>query len=210
MIIVDIHEPINIIENLKREGIPIKVKKLTIADYIIGDIAIERKSTNDLYKSIIDKRLFSQLERLKEAYQKAVIILEGEFDTFLYTLQRPETVLGGIVSIAIDYNINIIYSRDKKDTVNILKMIWRRIYKKRDRKIVLRYKPKIMSTEDRLLYIMQGFPGVGEKLARSILRHYGNIRNFATTSLSELITIEGLGEKKAKEIINILTYNYKG
>ena len=208
MIVIDIHEPYDLVELLKKRGAQVKVKKLDVADYVIGNIGVERKSFQDFFRSIIDKRIFSQLERMKEAYEKHILILEGDLQTALYTISNPNVILGEIISIILDMNIGIIYSRDKEETVNILYMIWRRIRREK-RETVLRYKPKIMSKKERLLFILEGFPGIGDKLAENILNHYGTIRNFATTSLSELMDIEGIGEKKAKDIIEILTLDYR-
>jgi len=74
----DTREPRYIIELLSKWGVQTRIKKLDVGDYIIGDIGVERKNVHDFYRSIIDKRIFDQLRRLKEAYNNAILIVEGE------------------------------------------------------------------------------------------------------------------------------------
>jgi len=208
MILIDIHEPNDIPELLRRKGAQIRIRRLDVADYIIGDIGIERKTCHDFFRSIIDKRIFNQLERLRESFKKPLLLLEGDLQEALYSVQNPNAILGGLLSVVIDMDIGVIYSRDKEETVNILFLIWRRMHKER-KTSVPRFKPRIMSKRDRLLFILEGFPGIGSRLAENILNHYGTIRNFAVTSLSELMSVEGIGEKKAREIIELLTLDYR-
>ncbi len=208
MIIIDIHEPSDIPELLRRKGAQIRIRKLDVADYIIGDIGIERKTFHDFFRSIIDKRIFTQLERLRDSFKKPLLLLEGDLQEALYTVQNPNAILGGLLSVVIDMDIRVVYSRDKEDTVNILFLLWRRIHKE-GKASVPRFKPRIMSKRERLLFILEGFPGIGHRLAENILNHYGTIRNFAVTNLSELMSVEGIGEKKAREIIELLTLDYR-
>ena len=208
MIIIDVHEPIEIVERLRKRGVRVNVRKLSVGDYVIGNVGIERKSFNDFFSSIIDKRIFSQLSRLREAYEKPLIILEGDYETALDNVPNPNILLGEMISIIIDNNLSIIYSRDKRDTASILYLIWKRMRQQR-KKIVLRYKPPILSMKERLIFIIEGFPGIGYKLADNILLHFGTLRSFAITSISELRGIEGIGMNRAETIHKILNTDYR-
>jgi len=53
----------------------IKFEKLDIADYLIGNTAIERKTFSDFISSMINKRLFQQLNEIKK-YPKHILIIE--------------------------------------------------------------------------------------------------------------------------------------
>lgn len=208
MIIMDYREPDKIRSILYKEGIRIKVMRLSVADYIIGGIGIERKTVSDLYRSIIDKRLFDQAVRLNEAYEKNTIIIEGDLENLLYTASNPSAILGALTSLAVDYSIPIIYSRDEEDTGKILIYIWRKLRGKGVRIEHPRYKPKIMGDRERMEFIIQSFPNIGPRLARNILTHYRTIRAFSTTTLSELKNVEGLGDKRANEIYRLLNLDY--
>jgi len=208
MIVVDIHEPRYIAEALSRKGVQVSIRKLDVGDYIIGELGIERKSVKDFYRSIIDGRLFDQLKRLSDAYSNNLLILEGDVMNFLSKSGNPKSILGGIITIILGFNTKLLYSRDIDETIEILHIIWRKIRFSR-RRMVIRYKPKIMSLEDRLVYILQGFPGIGDKLARNVLNHYRTLKNFINTTISELSSIEGIGEKKAREIYRVITADYR-
>ena len=208
MIIIDDREPESIRNRLYHEGIRIKLMRLSVGDYIIGDIAIERKTVSDLYRSIIDKRLFDQVTRLREAYNKPILILEGDLENLLYTSSNPSAILGALTSLAIDYSIPTIYSRDEEDTVKILIYTWRKLMKRRISIGPPRYKPRLQSDKERIEFIIQSFPNIGPRLARNILRHYKTLKAFSTTTLSELRNVEGLGEKRAYEIYRLLNLDY--
>jgi len=208
ILFADTREPKYIIELLSRWGVQTRIRKLDVGDYIIGDIGIERKNIHDFYRSIIDKRVFDQLKRLKDAYNNAILILEGDIQTEMKNIFNPNAVLGGLISISIDLDIKVLYSREIYETARILYMLWRRMVNRRG-ETILRYKPKILSKRDRLIFIIEGFPGVGSKLAENILNHFRTIRKFANTTISELTEIEGVGNKKAREIYEILNMNFR-
>ena len=62
MIICDDRESGNI-----RKDLDCIVKRLDIGDYIIGDLLIERKTPADFFNSLFDRRLWTQLQNLKDA-----------------------------------------------------------------------------------------------------------------------------------------------
>ncbi|MGC8538194.1 MAG: ERCC4 domain-containing protein [Candidatus Micrarchaeia archaeon] len=72
-----------LLESLGKAGVVCELAALDIGDYIISDrLCIERKKVADFEKSIIDGRLFDQIERMKKAYELPIIILEGDASEF--------------------------------------------------------------------------------------------------------------------------------
>ena len=65
------------------------------------------------------------------------------------------------------------------------------------------YRPK--SFYKRQLFLLQGLPNVGPILAKALLLHFGNIRAVMSATEQQLTKVAGVGNKKAKEIISILT-----
>ena len=51
---------------LIKRGLSVEFKKLEVGDYIVKGIAIEKKTADDFFSSLFDKRLFTQLENLKQ------------------------------------------------------------------------------------------------------------------------------------------------
>ncbi len=207
MILIDDREPQTIRHILMKEGIAIKPIRLTVGDYILGEVGIERKSVSDLYRSIIDRRLFDQAKRLKEAYEKPVFLIEGDLDNLLYTITNPHAILGALTSIAIDYSIPLLYSRNEEDTARIIIYIWRKVYRSH-KPAQPRYKPKLMTDKERIEFIVQSLPNIGPRLAKNILIHYRTLKALFTTTPSELKSVEGVGEKRAEEIYRLINLDY--
>ena len=62
-IIIDIHEKNSLINSeLIDLGLETEFKPLKVADYLVGDVAIERKTVSDFISSLVSKRLLNQLE----------------------------------------------------------------------------------------------------------------------------------------------------
>ena len=205
-IIIDVHEPIEIYERLIREGIPVDRRKISPGDIIVGDIGIERKTTYDFFNSLIKKRLFEQVGRLRDAYPKALIILEGDLDQ-IYEYKNYRAYLGAMLSVAIDFDVPIIYSRDLLETTYLVSSIWRKKVKEKPTGVV-RYKPKFMDDDEFKLYVLQGLPNIGPKLAHRLLLRFKTIRNVFTSTVADLKDVEGIGEKKAKEIVRLINEPY--
>ena len=64
-------------------GLNVEFKELKVADYLIRDIAIERKTVSDFLSSMLNKRLVKQLEELQQ-YPKRLLLIEGIEDKELY------------------------------------------------------------------------------------------------------------------------------
>ena len=83
-----------VLPELLRLGVRVSIERLEVGDYVVGDTyGIERKTADDLVDSIIDKRLFEQAKLLREAYEKPLIIIEGDLEEtvacLLYTSPSP-------------------------------------------------------------------------------------------------------------------------
>ncbi len=195
-------------------GATVIFKVLDVGDYVVSErVGVERKSSTDFLKSLVDGRLFDQAKRLLEVFEKPVLIVEGSLGRALKMMNvNRRAVLGAQIALSIDMGVPTLFTRDPSETAELILILAKREQGKEHRfKSIHVKKPRIGSVEEWQLYIMQCFPHVGPKIARRILEIYGSIRNFCSNaSLSELARIEGLGEKKASEIIQILHAVYKG
>jgi len=64
------------------------------------------------------------------------------------------------------------------------------------------YRPK--SVHKKQLYLLQGLPGVGVKLAKNLLSHFASVGAVMQATESALSEVEGLGKIKAKQITVLL------
>jgi len=199
-------------EKLKAMGLTVIFKMLPIGDYLIPDeIAIERKRIDDFVSSIFDGRLFNQAKKLVENYPKPVMIVEGDLNIARKITSRWSSVIGALISLSLDFNIPILYTSNTQETAELIKHIAIREHRRKEKRasVVINKKPRLAETHEWQEYIVQSLPYVGPKLARRLLNHFGSVYRIFNATVSELAKVEGLGEKRASEIVRIIRAQYK-
>ncbi|MDI6855800.1 MAG: ERCC4 domain-containing protein [Candidatus Thermoplasmatota archaeon] len=205
--IIDTHEPKSIQNLLAEKGVKFEVKTITPGDYVVGKIGIERKTLRDFFSSMIKKRLFEQLKRLKECYSSSILILEGDINEINY-FKNPGAFWGCFYTIISELGIPIFFTPDRNQTAILLYTLYQRQFKEK-REEALRFKPKFLTQEQMQEFLVQGLPGIGEKLSKSLLQHFGSVRNVYLAKEKDLMKVEGIGEKTAKEVTALLDRKYK-
>lgn len=207
-LVMDVNEPEDLHELLQGRNIPVERKRIQPGDYVIGEIGVERKTLQDFFSSMVRKRLFDQVERLREAYPLSFLLLEGDVAE-VSSYRNPSAFWGAFASITIDRRTPIFFTPDKEQTANLLYVLWRR-REKRPSDYGLRHKPRFLTLEERQRFVVQGLPHVGDVLSRKLLERFGSIRNVFAASEEELMDVEKMGPAKAREISELVTTPYKG
>ena len=190
-------------ELLKKVGVNVEIKTLSIGDYIVApETVVERKSIKDFMSSIFDGRLFDQCNRLKEHFQFPIILIEGNVDEIDEIAENPLVFYGAISSVAIDFKIPIIPTPNASHTAKLLVSMC-------SRKDVTKgpFLKKIRKSNDiqrQQLSVLCSLPGVGEKLAIRLLEKFGTPLRALSASTSELSKIDGLGSARARKIKSML------
>ncbi|WP_421077562.1 DEAD/DEAH box helicase [Methanothermococcus sp. Ax23] len=183
----------------------LEFKNLENGDYILSDrVIVERKTAEDFESSIIDKRLFKQLKDLKK-YERPILIIEGDN----YFRLSEKIVNGAVISIMLDFNIPVMFSKDAEETANILVKMAEREQLRTKRTIAIRTGKKPMSLKERQRFIVESFPDVGALTAENLLMKFGTIENIVNASEDELMEVEGVGKITAKKIKAVLTEKYE-
>lgn len=204
-----------IIKELSKD-FDVEVKQLVIADYLVqtkdlqGNIltvGIERKTTNDFLNSIIDKRLLSQLIEIKKHYQVPLLIIEGEENIYKIRDFHPNSIRGMLATIAVDFQIPIIYTKNYRDTAAFIAILAKRLEKHRS-PIELLQSRKPLTLKEQQIYLLQSLPGIGSTLADSLLKHFKSVLAVFNASEEELQKVEKIGPKKASEIKKVLESRY--
>jgi len=123
--------------------------------------------------------------------------------------QNPAAFWGAFLAIIIDEQIPILFSPNLEQTSLLLSTIFKRQRRKRG-EYGLRHKPKMLSLEEKQKFVVQGLPEVGEILSRSLLEHFGSVRNVMKASQKELMKVPMIGQVKALEIGKVLDSKYRG
>ncbi|MEM4266853.1 MAG: DEAD/DEAH box helicase, partial [Candidatus Nanoarchaeia archaeon] len=200
----------NVVKELVNLGVDVSMQNLPVGDYVISDrIGIELKTKEDFVNSLIDKRLLAQIKELRNNFESPLLIIEGEEDIYAIRKVHPNAIRGMLSSIAIDYNVPIIYTKNPKDTAEFIHTIARREQEGKEKEFPLRLERKPLTTKEQQEYIVESLPGVGPSLAKSLLNKFGSVSNVFNASKDELQEVNNLGPKKADDIRRVVDESYE-
>lgn len=216
-IMVDHRENKLLARELTNEGIDFEIKQLDIADFIIKTknldnkiqtVGIERKTVQDLLNSIIDKRLINQMMLLKENFDLPLLIIEGEDNIYSLRNFHPNSIRGIISSVALDFQVPIIHTKNPRDTAKYLAIIAKRLEKIR-KPLSLIAKRKPLTLKEQQQYIVETLPGIGPTIAKSLLKKFRTIKKVVNAEEKELLKVDKIGKIKAKAIKRVLEEEFK-
>lgn len=201
-IIVDNREKNSLVPSiLITKNFEVKFEQLPVADYILNDTAIERKTISDLKSSIINKRIFQQMLEIKQ-YKKYLLIIEGNTsELYNNEIIHENAIRGFLLSISLDYQVPIILAKNEEDTANYLSLLARKSSKEHS----LRASKIFLSEKERLQFILEGFPNIGPVTAHKLLEHFHSLKNIANASQEELEKLIG---KKAETLYKLINHFY--
>lgn len=200
--------PSKIVKELAELGAIVKLKVLPVGDYILSDrVAAEIKTVPDFVDSIVDGRLLEQVRRMKETYDRPILILEGKEDIYSQRNVHPNAIRGMIATIAVNWNMPILYSASYHETAALLYIIANREQFPGDKKFSP-HSAKPITTAEQQEYIVSALPGIGSVIAPKLLEKFKTVRNVMTADEKNLKLVELIGQKKAAEITKILDSEY--
>lgn len=190
-------------EALQELGVAIIFQQLGVGDYVVSDrVAVERKTIEDLAKSVFDGRLFDQARRLSEYYEMPIILVEGNLSELERVTGRSFQVRMALLAVSIDYGIRVAYSSSPSETAKILASLARREQCESRRAVVVHRKPRFEKLWMQQLYVVQSFPGIGPRLAEKLLEKFGSIEAICKASIVELERV--IGYERAKKLYQII------
>ena len=196
---------------LEKLGMEIALTTLEVGDYVVSDrVGIERKTAEDFLSTFLDGRdLFSQISDLVRAYERPLLIIEGEG---LYTTRQihPNSIRGVLAAITIDFGVPVIFSKDEEDTAALISIIAKREQIDSKREINLHGKKSAATLKKQQEYLVSAISDIGPAVARNLLRHFGSVERVMTASREELMKVELVGPKTADRIKEVVSGEYKG
>ena len=188
--------------SLVKLGLEIEFRELKIADYIIKDIAIERKTVSDFLSSMINKRLINQLNELS-VYENRLLIIEGISEQELYSDSRENNginanaIRGFLLSIIFKHKTPILFTKNQEDTAKMISVL----AKRKEKELSLKERKKGNNSKEQKQMIIEGFPGIGPKNAKKIMEEFKNIKGFINASEQDLKKVLGKKSEITKKII---------
>jgi len=209
LVICDNRENPQIIKLLSQRS-KIEVRTLQVGDYVLSDrIGVERKSTTDFLRSLFDNKLFEQIGSLSRSFERPLLILEGD-DLLSKKQTSRSSVRNALISIIVDFGVGVIATRNMIETADYIVEMAIREQIKEGRVPKVRGEKRTMSKREGMSYIVEGLPNVSSTLARRLLEHFGSVEAIFLASEEDLKLVEGIGEKTAKGIRDILSARYEG
>ncbi|MFB6291846.1 MAG: DEAD/DEAH box helicase [Candidatus Nanohaloarchaea archaeon] len=195
-------------KELSRMEVRVRKTRLDVADFLVSEeTAVERKAADDFVDSLIDQRLFSQLEELQQ-FENPILIIEGE-DLYAHRDVHPNAIRGALASISLDYEIPVLWSDDVKSTAELLKSLAKREQEEKDKEVAIRGDKAPKTREELQKYVIAGLPDINTKIADRLLEEFGSIEKVFTASEQELMNVEGIGEKTAEKLRELITSEYE-
>ncbi len=201
----------HVIQMLEKLGLDVTLKTLEVGDYVVSDrVGIERKTVEDFLSTLMDGRiLFGQISDLARTFERPLLIIEGDG---LYTARQmhPNAIRGVLASIAIDFGVPIIFSKDEEDTAALISIMAKREQAGTKKKINLHGKRTALTLKEQQEYVVSSISDIGPVVARNLLRRFGSVENVMAAPREELMEVGLVGPKTADRIKEVVSSEYKG
>jgi len=165
-------------------GHEIEFTTLELGDYITNNTVIERKTVSDFISSMLNKRLSRQLLSLQQIDNK-ILIIEGLDEQELYPNEfsiNENAIRGFLLSIVLNYKVPIILTKDSTDTASFLSIL----AKKQEREMTTNFRRRASDVNEQIQHILEGFPGIGPKTAKKLLKEFHTIKGIINADEEDL------------------------
>ncbi|MBI2151894.1 DEAD/DEAH box helicase [Candidatus Woesearchaeota archaeon] len=196
-----------VVKELIELGFSVRTEQLISADYLIsGKVAVELKKVPDFVASLLDGRLLTQARELRQNFEKAVLVIEGEEDIYTVRKVHPNAIRGMLAALVLDFRIPVLYTKNPQETAALIGVMAKR-EQDTSRDFSL-HERKPQSMKEQQEFLVSAFPGIGVLTARNLLNYFGTIKKLVNASKTELVALEGVGEKTAERLIGLWEGEY--
>lgn len=206
MIVADIREDQKIIEMLKKNGVEVSVDALPIGDYLINNETVVERKEKDFLSSIFSKRIWEQLNQLKQYKNPILVIISNNIYKDVYYSKHPNPIdvyISTITTIISSYNIPVVILPSKEEFVKFLKYLDK---EKGDSSRPVSKPRKDASMNEIVENILAQIPGISIKKAQLLLKSFGNIKSIINADEKSLNKVRDIGSNAAKNIKMVFEY----
>lgn len=212
-IVIDHREEASGIPNALRQMENTEVVSMAMphGDYELAPgFVCERKSGSDFSSSIIDRRLWSQVEARREAGVRSVILIDSD----PYNLRggrggiHPKAIDGAISHLAVNEGIPVlIRPGNAVRTAELIQVMSRHAQTGLGYLIDLA-PPKPKTLRDQQLHSVQSLPGIGPAKAALLLEHFGSVFGVMQASAEQIGALPGFSIKSGAELRRMLDHPF--
>lgn len=198
-----------LIDELKRLGVRVSLQRLAVGDFACPPrVGVERKTFRDFAASVADGRLFAQAEALARAFERPVLLVEGDESSGFEGL-TPEAFHGAVAHLITALHIAVLRTTDTRGSAQALAALARRAGGARAAPSGAPRGPKTgLTLPERQLAVLSGLPGVSRATAARVLSHFGSIRALSQASLEEIAAVPGVSRRTAEQVFDVLRSAY--
>ena len=219
MLYPDDREPLQIIHQIKQSIEDIEVKRLDVADYVMGsEIAVERKELCDLLGSVYDGRYWTQIRTLKDTYPFPIVLVEGDPLNTYRNIKKDRKVYKSLLNDSdvkmirtlengtlLGWRIPFIQTLDMYDSADRIVELYNRFSGKEKGEKPRAAVRKAVKPEEVRNLMLQNIEGIGGVLSERILERYSFSDLISLQDSSVLCkSIDGLRDTVAKRILDVL------
>lgn len=231
-LIIDSRENSSLTECIEIEALGLKIDTqkewLEIGDYVFDDVCFEAKSSFDFLQSVINKRIWSQIDNMDRAFENNNVIIYGSLDKAIKEYRKRVTkvslrgegifgrpsflhnkFMGAIGKIILDTDCNVILVDNEKMAAKVICAVCK--MKPIDRSV---YQPRIIkqkkiSTADLRIDVLMTIKGISETKAQMLIDEFGSIMEIGESTIKEISMIDGFGSTLARRVIDTLNSEEK-
>jgi hypothetical protein len=144
---------------------------------------------------------------MREHFRIALLLVEGKVN-YEYSMMDPQAVRGALSAMPLQYGISVLSTPDVEETVQFLLMILRQ-EQTGIPAISLIPKRKATAIDDMQRRVIEMLPGCGMVMARDLLQRFGSVKRIVNASADELLSMRGIGQRKASQIVRVLGAEYE-
>ena len=212
-IIVDSREASSaakIVTGLIERGVKVKTATLEKGDYILSDqCAVERKTVTDFVYTLTRRYLFEQLFRLKDAYPKSLILLEGYLPIiYKFSHIQPAAIWGAMFNLAKN-GIAMVNTKSYKESIDFLYVAARQEQIVEKRVPMVHPFKKTETLFDAQVFLVASLPNIGREKATAILKSYQTPLNALINVDDWSKTVYGLGPVITNRVKEVLRTPYE-
>jgi len=201
-------KPATMLREKDIEIVPIQEDEGNVDRYIISKrLAIERRTGSSFMRGIMEKTLFTSAIYMREHFAMPILIIEGEIN-YEYTMFDPQAIRGAVSAMMLQYGLSVMSTRNLEETVELIAMMARQ-EQIGIPEISLIPKRKAADLPDMQRRTIEMLPGCGMVMARDLLQHFGSVNRIANATKEDLLSMRGIGAKKATEIYEVLNAEYE-
>ena len=166
MLYIANNEPQDIIGMLKRRNLAVEVKHIDSGDYVFGDVAIERKTIEDLINSCTGgtRHLWKQLETMQNTYKQPILLIEGIID------YNDRLLMGILTTIILFWKYQTIFTISPAQTVLWIEKLFTKYGVGKSNRIPPPAVKKAKTLEEIKRNMLCVIPRIGVKRAETILK----------------------------------------